>query len=90
MISDGSSVNLKNNCFLNNIFSGIGVIIVHTDDIILPVTSQAINNDGTKDETTSCEFIVLISSNAFESGLYHYLSCVDYDGSPGECTIGSL
>ena len=69
IVSDGSSVNLRNNCFVNNLFSGVGVIIVHTDDILLPVASQAINNAGTNDGRTTCEFIGLISSNAFESGL---------------------
>lgn len=89
MISDGSSLNLRNNCFVNNSFSGIGPIIVHTNEISLPVNSQSINNAGTEDDGTMCEFLGLIPSESFQNGLFDNLSCVDYEGVEDACIIRS-
>lgn len=84
-------MNLRNNCFVSNNFIGIGPIIVHTDETFLPVISQAINNAGTNDDQTTCKFLGLISSNSFENGLLvDGVSCIDYDGFDGECSIVSL
>lgn len=72
---------------MNNSFIGIGAVLVHTDDVSLPVNSQAINNAGTPDDRTACGLIGLISYNAFDAGLYTDFICLDYDGFIGECNV---
>ena len=78
-IESGSRLYINNNCFVYNLFTGRGAVIVNDDYIY---AFQSSGNYGTLDPTLQCPYLSIGSSPTFNdtTNSFNY-ECWDYEGT---------